>query len=155
MIFTLSLRLSGIRIPLSLRMSGIEFFFPSVPFCCLLLSAHPSFSARAVARRSIEEVSDLNGGEKTLMQLFNSFWYTVQGKSQLLLQRRLARFLALHCQDICRLNLLGYVTPGTGADFLLAECTLFRKPGFRIRIQSGQWILRLGIRIQEGKNDPH
>jgi hypothetical protein len=54
-------------------------------------------------------VSDLNGGEKTLMQLFNSFWYTVQGKSQLLLQRRLTRFLALHCQDICRLNLLGYV----------------------------------------------
>jgi hypothetical protein len=59
-------------------------------------------------------VSDLNGGEKTLMQLFNSFWYTVQGKSQLLLQRRLTRFLALHCQDICRLNLLGYVAQKAG-----------------------------------------
>ncbi len=59
-------------------------------------------------------MSDLNGGEKTLMQLFNSFWYTVQGKSQLLLQRRLARFLALHCRDICRLNLLGYVAQKAG-----------------------------------------
>jgi hypothetical protein len=84
-------------------------------------------------------VSDLNGGEKTLMQLFNSFWYTVQGKSQLLLQRRLTRFLALHCQDICRLNLLGYVTPGAGR---VAD----PDPDW-IRIQSGQWI-------REGKNDP-